>query len=57
MEAMLERVGKAPCFLECTNEKNVSFYEKYGFKLVNIGILKDEKDPMHQTKMYYMIKD
>lgn len=56
MRAMLDRVGEAPCFLECTNPQNVAFYEKFGFKLIETGTLKDEQDQAHQVDLYYMMR-
>ncbi|KAM5377486.1 hypothetical protein ACJZ2D_004855 [Fusarium nematophilum] len=45
MKWVVRRIGSSPCFLECTNEKNVGFYEKYGFKVVDQKELSDEADP------------
>lgn len=57
MKAMLERVGEAPCFLECTNPQNISFYEKFGFELVEAGPLIDEQHPERRVDLFYMMKD
>jgi ribosomal protein S18 acetylase RimI-like enzyme len=56
MSWVVDRLGKSPCFLECTNEKNIAFYEKYGFKLL------EEKTLSHgaaqsSTTLYYMVRD
>ncbi|KAJ3461035.1 hypothetical protein MRS44_011902 [Fusarium solani] len=56
MSWVVDRLGKSPCFLECTNEKNIAFYEKYGFKLL------EEKTLSHgatqsSTTLYYMLLD
>lgn len=56
MSWVVDRLGKSPCFLECTNEKNIPFYEKYGFKLL------EEKTLSHganqsSTTLYYMVRD
>ncbi|KAH7133786.1 hypothetical protein EDB81DRAFT_871216 [Dactylonectria macrodidyma] len=56
MEWVVQRVGDSHCFLECTDLKNVPFYEKYGFKLIDEARLEDEKDPDHATTFYYMAK-
>ncbi|KAJ5375633.1 hypothetical protein N7517_007639 [Penicillium concentricum] len=34
MRAILEKVGGNPIFLECTRQENISFYEVFGFKLI-----------------------
>lgn len=56
MSWVVDRLGKSPCFLECTDEKNIPFYEKYGFKLL------EEKTLSHganqsSTTLYYMVRD
>ncbi|KAM5354658.1 hypothetical protein ACJ41O_001305 [Fusarium nematophilum] len=57
MKWVVRRIGSSPCFLECTNEKNVGFYEKYGFKVVDQKELSDEADPSQSTTFYYMVRD
>ncbi|KAF2994884.1 hypothetical protein E8E14_003189 [Neopestalotiopsis sp. 37M] len=51
------RVGDEPCYLECTNCNNVPFYEKYGFKLIDEDVLKDEERPSHQCTLYHMVRE
>ncbi|KAH8688487.1 hypothetical protein BGZ61DRAFT_589044 [Ilyonectria robusta] len=57
MDWVVDRIGDSSCFLECTNAKNVPFYEKYGFKLVEEEKLQDEHDPELVTTFYYMVKE
>lgn len=56
MSWVVDRLGKSPCFLECTNERNIAFYEKYGFKLL------EEKTLFHganqsSATLFYMVRD
>jgi len=41
LKAMLNRLGseKMSCFLETQTEKNVAFYERYGFEVVEKGMI------------------
>jgi ribosomal protein S18 acetylase RimI-like enzyme len=56
MRAINEQLGDSPCFLECTNVKNVPFYEKYGFQMVQERELKlRNKDD--SCILYYMVRD
>jgi ribosomal protein S18 acetylase RimI-like enzyme len=41
-----------PCYLETHNEKNIQFYEKHGFKIVNEG-----KIPKHGLRVWAMLRD
>jgi GNAT superfamily N-acetyltransferase len=41
-----------PCYLETTNEKNVPFYEKHGFKVVCNG-----KVPRHGLRAWAMLRE
>ena len=55
MRWVVNQLGDSPCFLECTNEKNIGFYEKYGFKLVDEKRLVDSSSST-STTFYYMVK-
>ncbi|CAP79048.1 hypothetical protein E8E15_006021 [Penicillium rubens] len=55
MRWVIDQLGDSPCFLECTNEKNIGFYEKYGFKLVDEKKLMDTTSPT-STTFYYMVR-
>jgi ribosomal protein S18 acetylase RimI-like enzyme len=57
MEWVVSEVGNSPCFLECTDKKNVGFYEKFGFRLVEEGKLVQEGDEAFSTTFYYMVRD
>ena len=57
MEWVMGEVGSFPCFLECTDKKNVGFYEKYGFRLIEETKLVQEGDGTFSTTFYYMIRD
>ena len=41
-----------PCYLETTNEKNVPFYEKHGFKVVS-----DAEVPQHGLHVWSMLRE
>src|SRR5260370_12919373 len=41
-----------PCYLETMNEKNVSFYEKHGFKVVS-----DAEVPRHELRVWSMWRE
>ena len=41
-----------PCYLETHKEKNIQFYEKHGFKVVNEG-----KIPKHDLRVWAMLRD
>ncbi|ETS84453.1 hypothetical protein PFICI_02478 [Pestalotiopsis fici W106-1] len=57
MNWAIERMGNETCYLECTNYKNVPFYEKYGFKMLDEGVLRDEERPSHECSLYHMVRD
>jgi ribosomal protein S18 acetylase RimI-like enzyme len=57
LEWIINEAEGAPCFLESTTEKNVAFYEKYGFKLVEVGEMVDDTSEKGLLKLYYMIRD
>ncbi|KAH7174251.1 uncharacterized protein B0J16DRAFT_417789 [Fusarium flagelliforme] len=57
MEWVISEVGNFPCFLECTDKKNVGFYEKFGFRLVKETKLVQEGDGAFSTTFYYMVRD
>lgn len=42
-----DSAGQA-CYLECGGDKNRSFYEKFGYKVVHEQLLKDDKDGSEQ---------
>lgn len=44
------------CILECTDESNVAFYERYGFKLLEVTELKDEAEADHVVKEFIMMR-
>ncbi|RSL82923.1 hypothetical protein CEP51_004840 [Fusarium floridanum] len=56
MKWVVDRLGKSPCFLECTNDKNIAFYEKYGFKLLEEKTLSHDVN-RSSTTLYYMVRD
>lgn len=57
MRWMLEMIGdEADCILECTDESNMPFYEKYGFQLLEVTELRDESDPDHLVKEFIMMR-
>lgn len=41
-----------PCYLETMNEKNVPFYEKYGFKVAS-----DRVVPRHELRVWAMLRE
>jgi GNAT superfamily N-acetyltransferase len=55
MRWVLEQIGREPCFLECTDEKNVSFYEKYGFRLIDTSTLSRDVDGL-AVKVFWMVR-
>jgi GNAT superfamily N-acetyltransferase len=55
MRWVLEQIGQEPCFLECTDEKNVPFYEKYGFCLMETSTLMRDVD-MLAVKVFWMVR-
>ena len=57
MRDLIDRIGNAPSYLECTNAANVAFYEKFGFKVVSEDDLIDPDDETLRATMYYMIRD
>ncbi len=46
----LADIDRLPCYLETMNEKNVLFYEKYGFKVMNDGVV-----PRHRLHVRAML--
>jgi ribosomal protein S18 acetylase RimI-like enzyme len=54
IQPVLERADASslPCFLETMNEKNVSFYEKHGFKVVS-----DAEVPRHGLRVWAMLRE
>lgn len=57
MRWMLATIGDhADCILECTDECNVPFYEKFGFRLLEVTELKDESDPDLSVKEFIMMR-
>ncbi|KAM0548775.1 hypothetical protein ACHAPJ_009771 [Fusarium lateritium] len=57
MAWVIQKLGTSPCFLECTAKKNVKFYEKYGFRIVEEKTLSEAEDPTATTTLYYMVRD
>jgi len=47
IKAMLNRLDseKIPCFLETQTEKNVAIYERYGFEVVEKGMVPETTLP------------
>ncbi|KAF4964247.1 hypothetical protein FSARC_7801 [Fusarium sarcochroum] len=56
MAWVIQKLGPSPCFLECTAKKNVKFYEKYGFRVVEEKTLSEVEDPTTTTTLYYMVR-
>ncbi|KAJ5145129.1 Acyl-CoA N-acyltransferase [Penicillium atrosanguineum] len=52
MRWILERVGEQPIYLECTARENVSFYEAFGFRVVEEVELMDDDDG---EKLFYWV--
>lgn len=52
MRWILERVGDQPIFLECISQDNVSFYEAFGFRVVEEVELIDDDN---RSKLVYWI--
>ncbi len=48
----LADIDRLPCYLETMNEKNVPFYEKYGFRVVNDGVV-----PRHGLRVWAMLRE
>jgi ribosomal protein S18 acetylase RimI-like enzyme len=48
----LSSTDGTPCYLETHNEKNIPFYEKHGFKIVNEGRI-----PKHGLQVWSMRRD
>lgn len=45
MRWILEHVGDQPIYLECTRRDNVSFYEAFGFQVVEeVELVDDDED-------------
>lgn len=56
MQWMLQRIAGAPCILECTDEANVPFYEKYGFRVVEVTELKAVNEPDRVAREWIMVR-
>lgn len=56
MRHLIQEIGDAPSFLECTNFENVPFYEKFGFKVVHEDVLVDAEDSSLRSTLYYMVR-
>lgn len=54
MQWVLEQVGNDACYLECTDEANVPFYEKFGFQLYEVVRMTHKGD---DVKLFMMIRD
>lgn len=54
MNALLERIGADDCVLECTAESTIPFYERFGFRTVQVVELVDEVDANRQTNLWVM---
>jgi hypothetical protein len=54
MQPVLARADadRLPCYLETMNEKNVLFYEKYGFRVV-----RDGEVPRHGLRAWAMLRE
>ena len=54
MQPVLARADadRLPCYLETMNEKNVPFYEKYGFRVVSDGEV-----PRHRLRAWAMLRE
>jgi GNAT superfamily N-acetyltransferase len=48
----LADIDRLPCYLETMNEKNVPFYEKHGFRVVNDGVV-----PRHRLRVWAMLRE
>jgi GNAT superfamily N-acetyltransferase len=48
----LAEIDRLSCYLETMNEKNVSFYEKHGFKVVSDGEV-----PRHKLRIWAMLQE
>jgi len=48
----LADIDRLPCYLETMNEKNVPFYEKHGFRVVNEGVV-----PRHKLGVWAMLRE
>ncbi|KAH7259290.1 uncharacterized protein BKA55DRAFT_592054 [Fusarium redolens] len=57
MQWVVQKIGDSPCYIECTDKKNVAFYVKYGFEVVEEKELVDEEDAMPSTTLFYMVRD
>lgn len=57
MQWVVQELGDDPCYIECTDKKNVAFYAKYGFEVVEEAELVDDEDGMSPTILFYMIRD
>lgn len=51
MDKVLELAGDEPIFLECTDTKNIQFYTKFGFKIMNQETLDD-----NETVITFMLR-
>jgi ribosomal protein S18 acetylase RimI-like enzyme len=61
MEQVFEYVGDQCIALECTNERNIGFYEKLGFRIVQEvqldGDRKSSPDTVDTVKYWLMVRD
>lgn len=60
MEWVVRQLGDEPCYLECTDVNNLSFYKRYGFKVVEERILTSNTEGIDSSGMctlYYMVRD
>ncbi|KAI5281870.1 hypothetical protein KEM54_003096 [Ascosphaera aggregata] len=53
MEWVLKQVGNDACYLECTDEANVTFYNKFGFELYETVRFTHKGDDI---RLYMMIR-
>ncbi|KAH7369569.1 hypothetical protein BKA65DRAFT_1633 [Rhexocercosporidium sp. MPI-PUGE-AT-0058] len=51
MNWVVEKTDDAACLLECTDEKNVAFYERFGFRLKEVVEMRDEAEVQHTWLM------
>jgi ribosomal protein S18 acetylase RimI-like enzyme len=54
MQPVLARADadRLPCYLETMNEKNVPFYERYGFRVMSDGAV-----PRHGLRIWAMLRE
>ena len=44
---VVEEVGDSACLLECTDENNVAFYQRFGFEVAEVVELRDGRDAIN----------